>query len=117
MTRASTRLPLFAFERGAGIDGIGQAESPSLVIDAAIRTHGGLEDLLRGRRSGSGGATLAKDVRRHWSLGTATGGGVTIAAMGAVETALWDIAWQNPETRRLRADLALVRYLQGTGGN
>jgi L-alanine-DL-glutamate epimerase-like enolase superfamily enzyme len=32
----------------AGIDGIGQAESPSLVIDAAIRTHGGLEDLLRG---------------------------------------------------------------------
>jgi hypothetical protein len=30
-----------------GIDGIGQAESPSLVIDAAIRTHGELEDFVR----------------------------------------------------------------------
>jgi hypothetical protein len=30
----------------AGIDGIGQAESPSLVMDAVIRTHGGLENLL-----------------------------------------------------------------------
>ena len=31
-----------------GISGIGQAESPSLVIDAIIRCDGGLEELLRG---------------------------------------------------------------------
>jgi L-alanine-DL-glutamate epimerase-like enolase superfamily enzyme len=73
----------------AGIDGIGQAESPSLVIDAAIRTHGGLEDLLRGEDP--------VQVERLWQKmydGTGLWGrrGVTIAAMGAVETALWDIA-------------------------
>ena len=31
-----------------GITGIGQAESPSLVIDAIIRADGGLQELLRG---------------------------------------------------------------------
>ena len=31
-----------------GISGIGQAESPSLVIEAIIRCDGGLEELLRG---------------------------------------------------------------------
>src|SRR5437867_813574 len=72
-----------------GIDGIGQAESPSLVIEAAIRTHGGLEDLLRGEDP--------VQVERLWQKmydGTGLWGrrGVTIAAMGAVETALWDIA-------------------------
>jgi L-alanine-DL-glutamate epimerase-like enolase superfamily enzyme len=76
-------------QTNAGIDGIGQAESPSLVIDAAIRTHGGLEDLLRGEDP--------VQVERLWQKmydGTGLWGrrGVTIAAMGAVETALWDIA-------------------------
>jgi len=73
----------------AGIDGIGQAESPSLVIDAAIRARGGLEELLRGEDP--------VQVERLWQKmydGTGLWGrrGVTIAAIGAVETALWDIA-------------------------
>jgi L-alanine-DL-glutamate epimerase-like enolase superfamily enzyme len=73
----------------AGIDGIGQAESPSLVIDAAIRTQGGLENLLKGEDP--------FQVERLWQKmyrDTALWGrrGVTIAAIGAVETALWDIA-------------------------
>ena len=75
----------------AGIDGIGQAESPSLVIDAAMRTHEGLEGLLRGEDP--------VQVERLWQKmydGTGLWGrrGVTIAAIGAVETALWDIAGQ-----------------------
>lgn len=69
--------------------GIGQAESPSLVIDAAIKTRGGLEDLLKGEDP--------VQVERLWQKmydRTALWGrrGVTIAAIGAVETALWDIA-------------------------
>jgi L-rhamnonate dehydratase len=72
-----------------GIDGIGQAESPSLVIDAAIKTRGGLEDLIKGEDP--------LQVERLWQKmydGTGLWGrrGVTIAAIGAVETALWDIA-------------------------
>lgn len=75
----------------AGIEGIGQAESPSLVIDAAIRTREGLEGLLRGEDP--------VQVERLWQKmydGTGLWGrrGVTIAAIGAVETALWDIAGQ-----------------------
>ena len=72
-----------------GITGIGQAESPSLVIDAIIRCRGGLEELLRGEDP--------LQVERLWQKmyqGTGLFGrrGVTIAAIGAVETALWDIA-------------------------
>ncbi|MCC6861937.1 MAG: mandelate racemase/muconate lactonizing enzyme family protein [Bryobacterales bacterium] len=73
----------------AGLDGIGQAESPSLVIDAAIKTRGGLEALLSGEDP--------VEVERLWQkMYDRTGlwgrRGVTIAAIGAVETALWDIA-------------------------
>jgi L-rhamnonate dehydratase len=76
-----------------GIDGIGQAESPSLVIDAAIKTRGGLEALL------IGGDPL--QVERLWQKmydQTSLWGrrGVTIAAIGAVETALWDITGKIP---------------------
>ena len=72
-----------------GITGIGQAESPSLVIDAIIRTDGGLQGLLDGEDP--------LQVERLWQkMYSATGlfgrRGVTIAAIGAVETALWDIA-------------------------
>ena len=72
-----------------GITGIGQAESPSLVIEAAIRHRNGLEKLLRGEDP--------FDVERLWQkmyAATSLWGrrGVTIAAIGAVETALWDIA-------------------------
>jgi L-alanine-DL-glutamate epimerase-like enolase superfamily enzyme len=72
-----------------GIDGIGQAESPSLVIDAIIKTSGGLEDILIGEDP--------LQVERLWqkmysSTGLFGRRGVTIAAIGAVETALWDIA-------------------------
>ncbi len=73
----------------AGITGIGQAESPSLVIDAIIRTDGGLQDILHGEDP--------LQVERLWQKMYAATGlfgrrGVTIAAIGAVETALWDIA-------------------------
>jgi L-alanine-DL-glutamate epimerase-like enolase superfamily enzyme len=74
-----------------GLTGIGQAESPSLVIDAVIRCSGGLEDLLRGEDP--------TQVERLWQkmydrTGLFGRRGVTIAAIGAVETALWDIAGQ-----------------------
>jgi L-alanine-DL-glutamate epimerase-like enolase superfamily enzyme len=72
-----------------GITGIGQAESPSLVIDAIIRNSSGLEALIKGEDP--------SEVQRLWQkMYDATGlygrHGVTIAAIGAVETALWDIA-------------------------
>ncbi len=74
-----------------GLCGIGQAESPSLVIDAIIQCRGGLADLLRGEDP--------TQVERLWQKmynGTGLYGrrGVTLAAIGAVETALWDIAGQ-----------------------
>ncbi|MFA6110266.1 MAG: mandelate racemase/muconate lactonizing enzyme family protein [Candidatus Latescibacterota bacterium] len=72
-----------------GITGLGQAESPSLVIDALLHCEGGLEQLLRGQDP--------VEVDRLWQAmyaGTGLFGrrGVTLAAIGAVETALWDIA-------------------------
>ena len=72
-----------------GITGIGQAESPSLVIDAIIRADGGLQQILQDEDP--------LQVERLWQKmysGTGLFGrrGVTIAAIGAVETALWDIA-------------------------
>ena len=36
------------FGTDEGLSGIGQAESPSLVIDAITHCQGGLQDLLRG---------------------------------------------------------------------
>ena len=74
-----------------GISGIGQAESPSLVIDAIIQCEGGLQQLLAGEDPAQ--------VERLWQKMYARTGlfgrrGVTIAAIGAVETALWDIAGQ-----------------------
>ena len=73
----------------AGVTGIGQAESPSLVIDAIIKCDGGLEQLIRGEDP--------VHVERLWQKMYARTGlfgrrGVTLAAIGAVETALWDIA-------------------------
>ena len=72
-----------------GVTGLGQAESPSLVIDAVLHCEGGLEQLLQGEDP--------MQVERLWQkmyAGTGLFGrrGVTIAAIGAVETALWDIA-------------------------
>ena len=74
-----------------GLSGIGQAESPSLVIEALVRCRGGLEELLRGEDP--------TQVERLWQkmydrTGLFGRRGVTIAAIGAVETALWDIAGQ-----------------------
>lgn len=71
-----------------GITGIGQAESPSLVIEAIIKCDGGLEQILKGEDP--------LQVERLWQKMYAATGlfgrrGVTIAAIGAVETALWDI--------------------------
>lgn len=82
-------LTLVRVQTDAGVDGLGQCESPSLVIDAAVKTRGGLQDLLRGEDP--------LQVERLWQKmysQTALWGrrGVTIAAIGAVETALWDIA-------------------------
>jgi L-alanine-DL-glutamate epimerase-like enolase superfamily enzyme len=72
-----------------GITGLGQAESPSLVIDSILHCDVGLEQLLRGEDP--------LQVERLWQKMYAATGlfgrrGVTIAAIGAVETALWDIA-------------------------
>lgn len=72
-----------------GLTGIGQAESPSLVIDAIIHCDGGLLQSLKGEDP--------LQVERLWqkmysSTGLFGRRGVTIAAIGAVETALWDIA-------------------------
>jgi L-alanine-DL-glutamate epimerase-like enolase superfamily enzyme len=82
-------LTLVRVHTDAGLTGIGQAESPSLVIDAIIKTRGGLEALLVGEDP--------LQVERLWQKMYAATGlfgrrGVTIAAIGAVETALWDIA-------------------------
>ena len=72
-----------------GITGIGQAESPSLVIEAIIKCDEGLEKILKGEDP--------LQVERLWQKMYAATGlfgrrGVTLAAIGAVETALWDIA-------------------------
>jgi L-rhamnonate dehydratase len=74
-----------------GISGIGQAESPSLVIEAIIQCSGGLQQLISGQDP--------LQVERLWQLMYSRTGlfgrrGVTLAAIGAVETALWDIAGQ-----------------------
>lgn len=71
-----------------GITGIGQCEAPSLVIDAIIRSSQGLEVLLVGEDP--------TQVQRLWqkmynSTGVFSRRGVGIGAIGAVETALWDI--------------------------
>ena len=72
-----------------GLTGLGQAESPSLVIEAIVKCQGGLEGLLVGEDP--------LGVERLWQKMYAATGlfgrrGVTLAAIGAVETALWDIA-------------------------
>lgn len=72
-----------------GISGIGQAETPSLVVDAIVRCEGGLEQTLRGEDP--------LQVERLWQKMYAATGlfgrrGVTISVIGAVETALWDVA-------------------------
>ena len=71
-----------------GISGIGQCEEPSLVIDAIIRSSLGLEALLIGEDP--------TEVQRLWqkmynSTGVFGRRGVVIGAIGAIETALWDI--------------------------
>ena len=97
-----------------GITGIGQAESPSLVIDAIIRTDGGLQGLLHGEDP--------LQVERLWQkMYSATGlfgrRGVTIAAIGAVETALWDIAGKALGKPGLRTDLARLLHRAGSRRN
>ena len=74
-----------------GLSGIGQAESPSLVIDAILHCRGGLQDLLRGEDPAQVERLWQKMYDRTGLYGRR---GVTIAAIGAVETALWDIAGQ-----------------------
>ncbi len=72
-----------------GLTGIGQAEAPSLVIDAVICNSMGIQQILVGEDP--------TNVQRLWQKMYAQTGlygrrGVTMAAIGAVETALWDIA-------------------------
>lgn len=96
-----------------GLSGIGQAESPSLVIDAIIHCSGGLEDILRGEDP--------TQVERLWQkmydrTGLFGRRGVTIAAIGAVETALWDIAGQavgRPVCELLWRAFATTKYATG----
>ena len=72
-----------------GVTGIGQVESPPLVVQAIVKTRSGLEAIIRGEDP--------TQVQRLWQkmygqTGTWGRRGVTIQAMGAVETALWDIS-------------------------
>ena len=72
-----------------GITGIGQCEAPSLVIEAIMRNSMGLEKAIAGEDP--------TQVQRLWQKMYAQTGlygrrGVTMGAIGAVETALWDIA-------------------------
>ena len=83
------RMTVVRVHTDEGITGIGQAESPSLVIDAICRCAGGLQSIIAGEDP--------LQVERLWQMmydRTSLFGrrGVTIAAIGAVETALWDIA-------------------------
>ncbi len=83
------KLTVVRVHTDEGVSGIGMAESPSLVIDAIIQCEGGLQDILAGEDP--------VQVERLWQKMYATTGlygrrGVTLAAIGAVETALWDIA-------------------------
>ncbi len=87
--RAEEPLTLVRIHTDEGLTGIGQAEAPSLVIEAVIKCQGWLEEILRGEDP--------VQVDRLWQkmyAGTSIFGrrGVTVAAIGAVETALWDIA-------------------------
>ena len=71
-----------------GLTGIGLCEAPSLVIDAIIHCSLGLEALLIGEDP--------TEVQRLWqnmynSTGVFGRRGVVIGAIGAIETALWDI--------------------------
>ena len=72
-----------------GLTGIGQCEAPSLVIHAIVHNSMGLKRLLTGEDP--------REVQRLWQkMYNATGlygrRGVVMGAIGAVETALWDIA-------------------------
>ncbi|MDA1297653.1 MAG: mandelate racemase/muconate lactonizing enzyme family protein [Chloroflexi bacterium] len=72
-----------------GVTGIGQCEAPSLVIHAIVNNSMGLKPLIVGEDP--------REVQRLWQkMYNATGlygrRGVVIGAIGAVETALWDIA-------------------------
>jgi len=72
----------------AGITGLGQAEAPSLVINALMQCDGGIAHLICNEDP--------TEVERLWQkmyAGTGLYGrrGVALAAIGAVETALWDI--------------------------
>jgi L-alanine-DL-glutamate epimerase-like enolase superfamily enzyme len=98
-----------------GLSGIGQAESPSLVIEAILHCQGGLEDCLRGEDPAQVERLWQKMYDRTGLYGRR---GVTIAAIGAVETALWDIAgqaagmpvcrliWRAFATTKCRAEIA-----------
>ena len=71
-----------------GISGIGQCEAPSLVIESIIKSSLGLENLIINEDP--------RQVSRLWqkmynSTGVFGRRGVVIAAIGAIETALWDI--------------------------
>ena len=81
-------ITLVRVQTDSGLTGIGQCEAPSLVIDAIIRSTLGLETLLVGEDP--------SQVQRLWqkmynSTGVFGRRGVVIGAIGAIETALWDI--------------------------
>ena len=87
----SRRHTLVRVHTDDGFTGIGQCEAPSLVIHAIVHNSMGLKRLLTGEDP--------REVQRLWQkMYNATGlygrHGVTMGAIGAVETALWDIAGQ-----------------------
>lgn len=78
-----------------GIEGFGQAELPSLIAQAFVRTRewtwyfsGGLEQVLKGQDPLRIGYLWNKMYASMWLYGRR---GAGIAVLGAIDTALWDI--------------------------
>jgi L-alanine-DL-glutamate epimerase-like enolase superfamily enzyme len=81
-------LTLVRVHTDEGLTGVGQCEAPSLVIESIIRNAMGLEAVIIDEDP--------TEVRRLWQKMYAATGlygrrGVVMGAIGAVETALWDI--------------------------
>ena len=72
-----------------GIEGIGQVQCPPLVCNAIVKNSEGLENILRGEDPFEVDRLWQKMYNRTSLWGRR---GVTIQVIGAVETALWDIA-------------------------
>lgn len=77
-----------------GVSGIGQVDAPSLVVEGIIRCEGGLEQIIRGQDPVD---TASLWQKMHLLTSVFGRRGVTMGVIGAVESALWDIAGKTLE--------------------